>query len=530
MPGCKFYVHMLVITFLLTGMSSTSLGNPPQNPPLVNEVLDLGDGLSMDLWKLVPNSLPTKKTMGLILTFHGHGGAGKALLNWPSRHWLRHHGLEDQYVVIGLKASRKGYIDNMGDWEEADFEPVFKTYEWAMKKYPIDSRRVHLIGFSRGGFMVTRFIWKNLKYFATVTAVAGAYSPGWTKESLPGRDFAKLKPGQRMEYKAVFEDFRKIISKNSLKSYISIQARKKVKVADMLPEFYHIHGVNDALIDVNLTRCYTRDLGKTGLRYIYRERDDGNHGNIFGWDEKSNNRYFEDNFAWIHATRNKILPLSKTDQKTLAIIRERIGTLESNKALPLIGEAARIGGSEAGKALIKALDSKHADVRAASIKSAYTTSYGPDFTAKLGEFIRDKDPAIDQNLRFNACHVLGTYAKWRQRDAQSILINAVLDTSLSQYIRFQLITAISKTYEFLVPGNKYDDKIIIKTLIQLLDDHDEGVRAYSHMILVKGTNGVSKFGYNASDSKIDRQTAVKRWSDWALKATAPLLSEDFIRK
>ncbi|MBP65473.1 MAG: hypothetical protein CL727_06890, partial [Chloroflexi bacterium] len=190
----------------------------------------------------------------------------------------------------------------------------------------------------------------------------------------------------------------------------------------------------------------------------------------------------------------------------------------------------RIGGRQAGEALIKAFDSSHADIRAAAVTSGYSTSYGPAFTAKLGEFIRDKDPRKDQNVRFNACHVLGRYAKWRQLDAQKILTDTVLDTSLSRHIRFQLITAISRTYELMIPGNMYDDRKIILTLVKLLDDPDGGVRGYAHIILKKGTDGVGKFGFNAGHNKTDRQAAIRRWNDWAAQATTPLLSDNFIKK
>ncbi|NRA40571.1 MAG: hypothetical protein HRU15_20670, partial [Planctomycetes bacterium] len=131
---------------------------------------------------------------------------------------------------------------------------------------------------------------------------------------------------------------------------------------------------------------------------------------------------------------------------------------------------------------------------------------------------------------FNACHVLGTYAKWRQLDAQNIICDTVLDASLSQFIRFQLITAISRSYEFMVTGNMYDDRKIIQTLLKLLHDPDVGVRGYAHMVLIKGTNGVGKFGYNANHNKNERQAPISLWNTWAAQITVPLLSDDFVKK
>ena len=53
--------------------------------------------------------------------------------------------------------------------------------QWALKTYPIDPRRIHLIGYSSGAFMVTRFGWVNQQHFATVTGYCGASSTRWSK-------------------------------------------------------------------------------------------------------------------------------------------------------------------------------------------------------------------------------------------------------------------------------------------------------------------------------------------------------------
>ena len=520
----------LVLGLLLTGLSSMSygIGSPPQTGTFT-DTLEFGNGVRMTFKARVPTKLPKEKTLGLILAFHPHGGNENSMLNWPSKAFLERQGALNDYVIICLKSRKpKGYKEHLGDWEIADHAPSYKTLQWAMKTYPIDRRRIHVIGWSRGGFMATRFIWNNLHYFATVTAYAGAHSSDWTRKSrggYPNQDWVKLKEstGERIDYRV---DFRN----RSLNEYLpKNKGNKNLQLSDYLPEFYHVHGDSDYVIDVNLTRCFTRELGRKGIRYVYRELDGVNHSKVFQGNP-INMTVNDDVFRWIHATRNKLLALSKSDKATLATIEKGIKTMPSSQAIPLIKEAARIGGGQAGEALINAFDSRYADVRAAAVTSGYSTSYGHAFTAKLGEFITDKDPAIDQDVRFNACHVLGTYAKWRQLDAQKILTDAVRNTSLSQHIRFQLITAISKTYEMMILGNMYDDRVIVRTLTSLLDDPDGGVRGYAHIILIKGTNGVGRFGYNAADNATARQAATARWKDWAAQATAPLLSNNFVRK
>jgi len=524
MPIHKFHFHILVIALVLTGLSSTSFGAPPKTGTFT-DTLKFSNGTNMTFKARVPMELPKEKTLGLILAFHPHGGNENSMVNWPSKTFLERQGVVDDYVIIGLKSrGPNGYKEHLGDWEKADHGPSYETFQWAMKTYPIDRRRVHLIGWSRGGFMATRFIWDNLRHFATVTAYAGAHSPDWTRKSLggyPNQDWVKLKQskGTRIDYSVDFHN-------QSLKEYLP---QSNGKQADFLPEFYHVHGDSDNVVDVDLTRCFTRELGKKGFRYIYRELDGVNHSKVFQGDP-INMVVNDDVFRWIHATRNKILPLGETDKATLATIKRDVATMSNSQAIPLIKKAARIGGPQAGEALIKAFDSNHADVRHAAVASGYSTSYGPAFTAKLGEFIRDNDPKKDQDLRFNACHVLGRYAKWRQLDAQKILTDAVLDKSLTRYIRFQLITAISRAYELMIPGNMHDDRKIIQTLIKLLDDPDGGIRGYAHIILKKGTNDVGKFGFNPGHNKTDRQAAIRRWNDWAAQVTAPLLSDNFVRK
>ena len=514
-----------VLILFLCGLSLTSYGQrTPQTGTFVH-TLELTNGTSMKLKARVPIKLPEEKKLGLLLAFHPHGGDENSMVNWPCKTFLERQGVADDYVIIGLKSRRPdGYEEHLGDWEKADHGPSYETFRWAMKTYPIDPRRVHLIGWSRGGFMVTRFIWGNLRRFATITAYAGAHSPDWTRASLggyPNQDWVKLKQskGTRIDYRADFHN-------QSLKEYLPAS---KGNPSDFLPEFYHVHGDSDYVIDVHLTRCFTRELGKKGIRYLYRELDGVNHAKVFQGNP-INMVVNDDVFRWIHATRNKILPLSETDQATLARIDKNISTMSNSEATALIKEASRIGGRKAGEVLIKAFDSRHAEVRVAAVTSGYSTSYGPAFTAKLGAIIRDKDPQQDQDVRFNACHVLGRYAKWRQLDARKIITDTVLDTSLSRYIRFQLITAISRTYELMILGNMHDDRKIILTLLKLLDDPDGGVRGYAHIILKKGTGDIGKFGYNPGHGKTERQAAIRRGREWASQASAPLLSDDFIKK
>lgn len=504
---------MLAIALVLTSLSSTSFGAPPQTGTFT-DTLKFSNGTSMKFKARVPMELPKEKTLGLILGFHPHGGNENSMVNWPSKAFLERQGVLDDYVIIGLKSQGpKGYKEHLGDWEKADHAPTYKTFQWAMKTYPIDPRRVHIIGWSRGAFMATRFIWDNLKHFATVTAYAGAHSSGWTRKSLggyPNQDWVKLKwkdgivngkwTGRRFDYSV---DFRK----KSLEEY--------------LPEFYLVHGDSDYVIDVNLTRCFTRELGKKGIRYIYRELDGVNHSGVFQG-KPINMVVNDDVFKWIHATRNKTLPLNRAEKERLTTMKGHISKMDRPNALKFINEAARIGGVQAGEALVYAFDSKDAQVRLAAVNSAMTTSYGPAFTKKLGKLITDKDPAISKA----AIRALGQYAKWRQLDAQTILNRKARMQSTDINARRFIIAELGKIFELMKLGNMYDDRQIILTLVKLLDDPEQPVRLAAFTRLKSATN--DSFAY--SPDSTNRKAGLTNWNRWAAHATASLLSDDFVRK
>ncbi len=275
------------------------------------------------------------------------------------------------------------------------------------------------------------------------------------------------------------------------------------------------------MIDVNLTRCYTRELGKKGIRYIYRELDGVNHAGVF--QGKPNNMVVHDDvFKWIHATRNKILRLNRTEIKTLVYIKGNISKLDRPKALKFIHEATRIGGAQAGEALVHAFDSGDAQVRLAAVNSAMTTSYGPVFTEKLGKLMTDKDPAI----RKAAIRALGQYAKWRQLDAQAILNEAALKQSIDINTRGLIIAELGKIVDLMKLGNMYDDRKIILTLVKLLDDPEQPVRLAAFTRL----KSASKNSFAYSPDSTDRKEGLENWNRWAAQATAPLLSSDFVRK
>ncbi len=312
----------------------------------------------------VPEILPGARTLGLVVFFHGRTGNENSLFRFTLDP-LKRLGLQDSYVIMGGKSRAVG-------WGKADDEPVMEFIQWALKTYPIDPRRVHLIGYSSGAFMVTRFGWIDQQHFATVTGYCGAASTRWSKGP---------------------------------------SIRRGGPPAQTSTEFYLVHGDKDDVVNVDMSRKLCKELKGLGYRYIYRELD--GHGHVGLWRVRS---VKDDIFRWMHATRNKGLPLSREDRKTLSTMKFKIRRMSGEPAKALVAEAARIGGPLTGTVMAYAFKATDPDVRLAAIKSASTTSYGAAAILELGRLLlRDKDPAV----RSAAIKALGAAARWRHLDAQA---------------------------------------------------------------------------------------------------------------
>jgi poly(3-hydroxybutyrate) depolymerase len=82
----------------------------------------------------VPEQLPSKKHLSLLICFHGSGGSENGPADFMYK-TIKSLGLEKQYIVLGLKSRNIG-------WEDHDEINVLKAYDWLTALYPIDPRRV----------------------------------------------------------------------------------------------------------------------------------------------------------------------------------------------------------------------------------------------------------------------------------------------------------------------------------------------------------------------------------------------------
>jgi len=130
---------------------------PPRTGDFKDDFKDPSTGTVLMKYRLrAPQKLPDRNHLGLIICFHGLNGNEDGITGFAIEAVSR-NGLADQYVIAGGKSKGDG-------WAEVDDKDLLAWIEWVKRSYPIDPRRVHLIGMSNGGWMVNPllFPWPHI--------------------------------------------------------------------------------------------------------------------------------------------------------------------------------------------------------------------------------------------------------------------------------------------------------------------------------------------------------------------------------
>lgn len=154
----------------------------------------------------LPAGLAQKKGASLVVILHGAGGTAEgmagALREWPA----------NGYVVCAPKAT--------GDtWATDDIVRVLEIATELKQKLPIDPRKVHVVGFSNGGWNLTPLALDDELRPRSATWVAAGYTgggkiPKWAKEdlgviALAGKLDGNLRAA-RATVRAVYGDVRSV--------------------------------------------------------------------------------------------------------------------------------------------------------------------------------------------------------------------------------------------------------------------------------------------------------------------------------
>jgi len=415
-----------------------------------------------------PEKQPEQKHLGLIVWFHGMGGnedgAGIAIDG------AKRTKLADQYVIMGGKSKGAG-------WAPADDENVLKWIAWAKETYPIDPRRVHIMGHSNGGAMSQRFGWEHQDLLASSSPYAGA---GGRVFSAPPKGMKLGKPG-------------------------APDGPAETKI-----EWYIVHGDKDAAVNVETSRQACKELRDKGYRYVYREIAGADHGSIFQFTD-----VIDDNLRFIHALRHKEIAPTKEEKTELAAFASKVKIEKAEGAGPMLAELQRIGGPPTFKAMKGALENADAEVKKAAIATTELTLYGKDVVTDLIKLQKDKSDEVQTA----ALKALAVAANWRFTEAQEFLEQVARTKKAPVDHRVLAVQGLGKTVKLALLGN-FEDKNVLWTLVQLLDDEDLKVREAAFAQLEKGVKDT--FGYAPDLDGPGRKASVAKWKAWCEQKAGPL--------
>jgi hypothetical protein len=415
-----------------------------------------------------PEKRPETKTLGLIVAFHGMNGNEDHVTGFAIE-TAKRLKIADEYVIMGGKSKGAG-------WASSDDKDLLAWIAWAKETYPIDPRRVHLIGMSNGGWMVKRFGWEHQDLFASISPYCGG-----------GVDFSNVPANLKLG-----------------------KAGTPMGPAETKTEWYYVHGDADKEVGVESSRRANEQLRDKGYRVVYREIDTADHGGILRYPDVA-----DDNLRFIHALRHKEIPVTKDERAAVTSMSGKVKNEKAEGCAPMVAEAARLGGAPGGRIFASALDNADPLVKAAAAATANGTLYGREGVMELVKLTKDKDDAV----KAEAWKALGTAANWRFPEAQEFLAAAARRKSAPAAERTAAIESLGKAVKLMLLG-WYEDKTVLWTLVLLLDDDEVKVREAAFATLEKGVKDV--FGYKPDLATTERKASMAKWKSWCEQQAGPL--------
>lgn len=361
----------------------------------------------------VPDKLPERKRLGLLVCFHG--------FNSNETHFsfayesMKAAALADNYVVISLKSKALG-------WAKEDESDVLKTMAWVKSVYPIDARRVFIWGMSNGGWMVSDFGGKHQDLVAGIIRYCGYPT-----------------------------------SAPTVKDAALTQS-----------EYYLVHGDADKDVPVDGSRNLRRSLQSLNYQYVYREIDDGGHVDIL-----QNTNVREDACRWLDSLRHKQIPLMAEEEKFLTVFSEAKKSESLFKKPETWSELLRIGGQPAGQVVARAFKSDSVSVRENAALACTKGVFAGDQTVSgLITLLDDKNAGVRQA----AINALGVFANWRYEAAQLALGKLALKPKGSLDDRGGATFALATAARIPLLGNFHDDTPTFQALLTLMDDDNKSLR------------------------------------------------------
>ncbi|MGB9475951.1 MAG: S9 family peptidase [Candidatus Udaeobacter sp.] len=143
------------------------------------------EGLNMQGWLLSPAKMESGKKHPMVVLIHG-GPSSAATPDWPagfgmSRAIIAALSTRGYYVLMPNPRGSYGQGEeftqaNVKDFGHGDLHDILAGIDAAIKKYPIDSTRLGVTGWSYGGYMTMWTVTQTNRFHA---AVAGAGIANW---------------------------------------------------------------------------------------------------------------------------------------------------------------------------------------------------------------------------------------------------------------------------------------------------------------------------------------------------------------
>jgi pimeloyl-ACP methyl ester carboxylesterase len=421
------------------------------------ELKDEANDLVMRYSLRAPTRLPQQPQLGLLLAFHGANGNENYLAE-PLLKALAQSGQQPDMIVASLKSSGD-------DWTTKDEPNIISFINWALRTYPIDPRRVVIIGTSNGGWLVNYFGSRHPELIAGVVAVCGSNG---------------------------FE----------------MPAKRPTNASETGFDYYVLHGTADEDVPVKHARAVAEALRTNGYRYVYREYPNVGH-DIF-----SDKETRADFASWMTRLRHKTMPLSDFDRKALSAFNKT----DRAEILMMTDEGAQtlihIGGLPAEKILARALRSKSPEVRARATSLFANMSCMPGASALIASGLNDKESTV----RNATIATLARLADWNDQEALIALCLFAGNHTHPLDERLTIVTDLTASFAMRCTPSS-SNQPIYELLIHLLDDEEETLREKAIASLLGHHNDA--LGYLPDLPSSGRRESVIAWRHWYTELFTP---------
>jgi HEAT repeat protein len=160
------------------------------------------------------------------------------------------------------------------------------------------------------------------------------------------------------------------------------------------------------------------------------------------------------------------------------------------------------------------MEASDPEVRAAAAATTEKTLYGKETVAEILKLLRDKS----EDAKLTAFKGVATASNFRYAEAQDALVRIARSRNTPIAERVLAIDGLGKTAKLMLPGN-FEDRLVIWTLVLILDDDDLKAREAAFATLEKGVKDT--FEYKPDLPSAERKASVAKWHAWCTKVAGP---------